>query len=176
MRRFLPILVGLLVLGLSAYGCYRYARHQIRHGITVEVRSAGTQLGADGALALVELGLEVTNRSVFTGRYEGIEGTLEVAGQTLPWTVEGIEVGDEVRGGEAVDLTVEVELSLTQVVAMGWTVMWTRKVEISFVGDVEVSALGIEVKVPVEDQRTLSLPDVEFPGLPIPTLPDLSTE
>lgn len=160
MKRLPPILVCIAVVVVGSLGCWFYVKHQVNQGIDVQVVSARVQLGDDPEQlsGLLLLGLEVQNQTPLSGTYQGVDGTLKLGSQLLKWTVEGIEVGQEVSGGEELELTLHVPVSAKQAFGGVLGAVITGKLEMSFEGHVKVSMLGLNVQVPVSDRRSVSIP------------------
>ena len=156
MKTWVPALVGLLFLLACLYGARAYVQKQLTDQVTAEVTSFGFQTTSP-TTGRVEVRVDVRNPTKLNGRFERLDGTLMVAGRSYVWTLDGLQPGDGIGAGQTRTVTVLVPLTLADVVGTAATGILTGRVEASFRGAVVASALGIEVEVPVDEQRRLSL-------------------
>jgi len=155
-RSWLPALVGLIVLVLCLVGARFWVQHQLEENLTAEIVSFGF-VASSPTTGRVEVKVEVRNPTKLRGTFEGLEGTLIVAGRSYDWSLEGLQPGDRIDGGQTRAVTMVVPLTLGDVLGTAATGILTGKVDASFQGTLVAGAFGIDVAVPVSEQRRLSL-------------------
>ena len=156
MKRLLPILVGLAVLAGCLYWARGYVEDSLEQNLRTEVTAItfrATSLTAGQLIATVG----VHNDTRLAGSFEELTGTLRIADRPVDWTMAGLQPGDRVLGGESRELTVTVDLNAADAIGTAAAGLLTGKVEVSFEGELVLSALSMEARVPVSDRRTLSL-------------------
>ena len=156
MKTWLPALIGLLFLVACLFGARWYVQQQLTGNVTAEVVAFGFT-ATSPTTGRVELKLDVANPTKLKGRFERLDGTLSVGGRTFDWTLDGLQPGDTILGGEIRTITVVVPLTAADVIGTAATGILTGRVEASFRGRLVASAFGIEVEVPVNDERRLTL-------------------
>ena len=156
MKKWLPALVGLLILVGCVFGARAFIQHSLEENLTTEVVSFAFSATSPVA-GQVAVEMQVHNGTRFAGRFERLEGELRVADRPIDWHLSGMQPGDPVAGGETKTLVVTVPLGTADVIGTAAVGILTGRVEATFSGAIVVSAYGLEVPVRVEDRRALTL-------------------
>jgi hypothetical protein len=140
--------------------CLVAARLIVNHSIataisceTIEVLFRPTRLARGEVLVRVEL----RNASGVTATYQGLEAKLGVGGRDYPYTVEGLKPGRRIRGGESLELEVTVRMGPGDLVAVGLGAAMNGEVEVEVEGQVYVKVFGLELGVPLQVDRRVSV-------------------
>lgn len=156
MKAWVPAVVGLLFLLACLWGARVYVEKQLTDNLTAEIVAFGFTATSPTS-GLVEVKVEVRNPTKLKGTFERLDGTLSVADRTYDWSLDGLQPGDRIAGGETRSVTVAVPLTLGDVLGTAATGLLTGKVDASFHGALVASSFGVEVEVPVSQERRLSL-------------------
>jgi hypothetical protein len=156
MKNLLPALLGLAFLFACLWGARIWVERQLTDQVSAEVVSFKFA-PTSATTGRVEVKLEVRNPTKLKATFKGLDGTLSVADQGYAWTLDGLQPGDRLAAGQTRAVTMLVPLTLSDVMGTAATGILTGRVEASFTGTLVASAFGVEVELPLTEQRRLSL-------------------
>src|SRR5690606_8466721 len=99
-------------------------------GVTVSTEGFGAVIAAD---------LVITPRVRAT--FEGLDGTLLVGEQRVDYTLDGVRPGDELAPQTPRELTVRVEMGLSEIAAATLRLLGGGELAVAFDGTVDVSVI-----------------------------------
>jgi hypothetical protein len=167
---YLPVVLGLLILGGGAYIgwiLYQAARGQ---AVEVEIQEVQVDLNlADAALGMIfkqklEIDPEVKATVEFTNtlpvgvRIYDVTGVLSVSGTEMDYTITGLENGVRLEPGQSHQIEISLDPENAEVLVLGPKVILLGVVKIEFVGVARVSVLGQEQEAPVLVEKVVEVP------------------